>query len=168
MSSFSHHRCGVIIGSLYLVFFTCIFIFMCVDLIIHKGEHNENSLAIEKLLRPSLVNLMLCFVVQLTSGLLIVGILKKRLYFIIPWLVVCFAIFIYGSFLLLIFFLAKMFVDIIPDYGMIIMLILIILKILIYIYMVNLYGIIKAENNQNPRISTQDNPEVIYQAIERK
>ncbi|KAM7346166.1 uncharacterized protein ACRADG_012137 isoform 2-T2 [Cochliomyia hominivorax] len=141
---------------------------MCVDLITHKGENNENSFAIEKLVKPSVVHLILCFIAQLSSGLLIMGILKKRLHYIIPWLVVSFNIFIFGSFIWVLLFLGRSFVDVVPFDRLIIMLIFLILQIPCYFFIIKLFHIIRAENNENPQIITQNNTEIIYQAVERK
>ncbi|KAM7343742.1 uncharacterized protein ACRADG_010672 isoform 2-T2 [Cochliomyia hominivorax] len=165
MKCCSHHTFGVIIGSLYLMICIFVFIVMTTSLIENSLKEEEDDYVKPNDSREITKDMIKCFIVQITSVLLIWGIVKRRPYFMIPWLIICVIIFICSFYILLLFYFILPY----PRFpSLTLVTFAIILQMLIYIFMCNLFGIIKMENKQNPPIIIQDNAEVTYEAIERK
>ncbi|KAM7343745.1 uncharacterized protein ACRADG_010676 [Cochliomyia hominivorax] len=162
MKCLSYHTSGVIIGFVYLVISIFIFVILWINLI----TENLEDAVISTNDSPTIISRMIkCSIVQITCVLLIWGIVKRRPYFMIPWMIVSIIIFIFCFWFLFIYVL---FLQSDPNFLLTIaLLLLVVFQIFCYVLICYLFKIIKMENHQNPGIIRTDIPEVTYQAIEK-
>ncbi|KAI8126972.1 hypothetical protein CVS40_2995 [Lucilia cuprina] len=158
MKCCSRYTLGIVIGSVYILASSIVFILMCVFLVLIHTDHD-----VGKTVRPNAsitVGIIMagCLLIGIISGLLVWGIIKRRHNCLLPFMIMYVIGFIYSC---LIFaygylgalignaptgeFLALIFISIIVT----------VLQIAIFCFLISLYRSIRRKNIDNPRAVTR-------------
>ncbi|KAM7343741.1 uncharacterized protein ACRADG_010672 isoform 1-T1 [Cochliomyia hominivorax] len=177
MKCCSHHTFGVIIGSLYLMICIFVFIVMTTSLIENSLKEEEDDYVKPNEPLDTISSMVKCLLLAFVCGLLIWGIVKRRPYYMLPWLIAYVIVFAFSCVYLFAAYIgAQLFGGSKEDYvGLaIIATVSTILQIIIFIFMCNLFRIIRNENNQNsgsviyvPQMA-QQSPDYSYTMVDTK